>query len=50
MRDQYDLIIPYDVQGDWELKVGMYNAETGQRLSAVAGEEPLPDNAVVVWP
>jgi hypothetical protein len=50
MRDQYDLIIPQDVSGDWELKIGMYNAETGQRLSAVAGEEPLPDNAVVVWP
>jgi len=50
VRDQYDLIIPHDVQGDWELQVGMYNAETGQRPGAVAGEEPLPDNAVVVWP
>ena len=50
VRDQYDLIIPQDVQGDWELKVGMYNAETGQRVSAVADEEFLPDNAVVVWP
>jgi len=50
VRDQYDLMIPSDVQVDWELQVGMYNAETGQRLRAVAGEEPLPDNAVVVWP
>jgi hypothetical protein len=50
VRDQYGLIIPQDVQGDWKLKVGMYSADTGQRLSAVAGEEPLPDNAVVVWP
>jgi len=50
VRDQYDVMIPQDVQGDWELKVGMYNADTGQRLSAVAGEEPLPDNAVMVWP
>jgi hypothetical protein len=50
VRDQYDLIIPQDVQGDWELVVGMYNAETGQRLSVVADGEPLPDNAVVVWP
>lgn len=50
VRDQYDLIVPQDVQGDWKVKVGVYNAETGQRLNAVAGEGPLPDNAVVVWP
>jgi hypothetical protein len=49
VRDQYDLVIPQDVPGDWELKVGMYHAETGQRLSAVASEGPLLDN-VVVWP
>jgi hypothetical protein len=50
VRDQYDLIIPQDVQGDWELKIGMYNAETGQRLSVAMGGESLPENAVVVWP
>ena len=34
-------ILSHRVCGDWELKAGMYNAETGQPLSAVAGEEPL---------
>jgi hypothetical protein len=50
VRDQYDLMIPQDVQGRWELKVGLYNAETGQRLSVAMGGESLPENAVVVWP
>jgi hypothetical protein len=40
VRDQYDLVIPSDVPlGEYRLRVGMYLAETGERLPLYAGSE-----------
>ena len=51
VRDQYDLTIPQDIApGEYRLKVGMYLAETGERLRAVRGKEPLAENAVTLSP
>jgi len=49
VRDQYDLAIPQDVAlGEYRFKVGMYLVETGERLRAVRGDEPLPEDAVTL--
>jgi len=51
VRDQYDLPIPQDVaSGEYRFKLGMYLVETGERLKAVRGDEPLPENAVTLPP
>jgi hypothetical protein len=39
LTDPYTLALPPDLpQGDYQLEVGMYRPETGERLSAVNGE------------
>jgi hypothetical protein len=39
VRDQYDLLIPSDVPpGEYQIEVGMYLAETGERLPVFNGE------------
>jgi hypothetical protein len=51
VRDQYDLIIPEDVaSGEYRVKVGMYLVETGERLRAMRGNEPLLEDAVALPP
>jgi hypothetical protein len=51
VRDQYDVTIPEGAAlCEYRFKVGMYLAETGERLRAVRGEEPLPENAVTLSP
>jgi len=51
VRDQYDLIIPEDVaSGEYRVKVGMYLVETGERLRAMRGDEPLLEDAVALPP
>jgi 4-amino-4-deoxy-L-arabinose transferase-like glycosyltransferase len=44
VRDQYDLVIPSDApSGEYRLNVGMYLAETGERLNVLKDGVPLPD-------
>ncbi|HID62253.1 MAG TPA: hypothetical protein EYP49_05865 [Anaerolineae bacterium] len=51
VRDQYDLVIPSEAPpGQYHLKVGMYLAETGERLRMVRGDEPLLENVVTLPP
>jgi hypothetical protein len=51
VRDQYDILIsPEAPPGEYQIEVGMYLTETGQRLKAVRGDEPLPENAVELPP
>ncbi|HID64015.1 MAG TPA: hypothetical protein EYP49_14950 [Anaerolineae bacterium] len=51
VRDQYDLVIPSDVpSGEYRLKVGMYLAETGERLNVLKDGVPLPDNRILLQP
>jgi hypothetical protein len=51
VRDQYDLVIPPDVSsGEYRLKVGMYLAETGERLNVLEDGVPLPDNQILLQP
>jgi hypothetical protein len=47
VRDQYDLVIPTSTPlGEYELQVGMYLAETGERLPVV-GDKSLEDKVVL---
>jgi 4-amino-4-deoxy-L-arabinose transferase-like glycosyltransferase len=47
VRDQYDLVIPTNTPlGEYELQVGMYLAETGERLPVV-GDKSLEDKVVL---
>ena len=47
VQDQYDLVIPPDVSpGEYWPKVGMYLAETGERLNILDDGVPLPDNQI----
>ncbi|MFB0535634.1 MAG: ArnT family glycosyltransferase [Anaerolineae bacterium] len=40
VRDQYDIAIsPEALPGEYQLEVGMYLAETGERLSVIEGEQ-----------
>ncbi len=49
VRDQYDLVIPPGTpSGEYRLNVGMYLAETGQRLNVFKDSVPLPDNQVLL--
>jgi len=51
VRDQYDLVIPSDApSGEYRLKVGMYLAETEERLSALEDGVPLPDHRILLQP
>jgi hypothetical protein len=51
IRDQYDVTIPENVApGEYRFKVGMYLVETGERLRAMKGDEPLPENVVTLPP
>jgi 4-amino-4-deoxy-L-arabinose transferase-like glycosyltransferase len=49
VRDQYDLVIPSGVpSGEYRLKVGMYLAETGERLNVLKDGVPLPDYQILL--
>jgi hypothetical protein len=49
VRDQYDILIsPQALPGEYQIEVGMYLTETGERLKAVRGDEPRPENAVTL--
>jgi hypothetical protein len=49
VRDQYDLTIPFDAPpGEYQIEVGMYVAETGERLSVMDRAEQAQDNRVVL--
>lgn len=49
VRDQYDLVIPSDAPfGEYSLQVGMYLAETGERLSVSEGGVPLTDSQILL--
>jgi len=51
VRDQYDVTIPKDIAPrEYRFKVGMYLVETGERLRAMRGDEPLPENVVALPP
>lgn len=52
VRDQYDLVIPSDApSGEYRLNMGMYLAETGERLNVVLKDGvPLPDNRIPLQP
>ncbi|MCB0166630.1 MAG: glycosyltransferase family 39 protein [Anaerolineae bacterium] len=47
LADRYD--IPIDANappGPYQILVGMYNAQTGERIPAIHNSEPVPDNAI----
>jgi hypothetical protein len=49
VRDQYDLLISPDVpMGDYRIEVGMYLAETGERLEAIGEEGAWPENSILL--
>jgi 4-amino-4-deoxy-L-arabinose transferase-like glycosyltransferase len=49
VRDQYDMVIPSDAPpGEYRLNVGMYLAETGERLNVLKDGVPLPDNWILL--
>jgi hypothetical protein len=49
VRDQYDLTVSPDaIRGKYWLAVGMYLAETGQRLEVRGEEDPLPENRILL--
>jgi predicted membrane-bound dolichyl-phosphate-mannose-protein mannosyltransferase len=51
VRDQYNLVISPDAPlGEYWLAVGMYLAETGERLEARGEEGPLPENRILLLP
>ena len=51
VRDQYDLVIPLETPpGQHRLEVGMYLAETGERLSVVKDGMPLPEHRILLQP
>jgi hypothetical protein len=51
VRDQYDLVIPPNVSsGEYRPKVGMYLAETGERLNVLDDGIPLSDNQIPLQP
>jgi hypothetical protein len=50
-RDQYDLIIPADAApGEYWFEVGMYLADTGQRLSVLDGEGQQRGDRILLAP
>jgi hypothetical protein len=49
VRDQYDLLISPDVpMGDYRIEIGMYLAETGERLEAIGEEGSWPENSILL--
>ncbi|MFB0533940.1 MAG: ArnT family glycosyltransferase [Anaerolineae bacterium] len=49
VRDQYDLTIPLDMPpGEYQIEVGMYVAETGERLSVLGRAAQVQDNRAVL--
>jgi hypothetical protein len=51
MRDQYNLVIsPDSPPGKYQIEVGMYLPETGERLEARGEEGPLPENRILLSP
>jgi 4-amino-4-deoxy-L-arabinose transferase-like glycosyltransferase len=51
VRDQYDLVIPPNVSsGEYQPKVGIYLAETGERLNVLEDGIPLSDNQIPLQP
>jgi 4-amino-4-deoxy-L-arabinose transferase-like glycosyltransferase len=51
VRDQYDLVISSDApSGEYRLNVGMYLAETGERLNVLKDGVPLPDTWIPLQP
>jgi hypothetical protein len=51
VRDQYDLMVSPDAPpGKYWLAVGMYLAETGERLEVRREEDPLPGNQILLSP
>jgi len=49
VRDQYDILIsPQAPPGEYQMEVGMYLAETGERL-AVKGEQTLHAQTAIIW-
>lgn len=49
IRDQYDLIIsPETPLGRYRMEVGMYLAETGERLSVLSENESVRDDKVML--
>jgi len=49
VRDQYDiLILPEVSPGEYRIEVGMYLAETGERLEAVGEEGAWPENSILL--
>jgi len=52
VRDQYDILIaPEAPPGEYQIEVGMYLDETGERLDALEEDSlPLPDNRILLQP
>jgi hypothetical protein len=51
VRDQYNLVIsPSAPPGEYWIEVGMYLAETGERLEVRGEEGPLPENRIPLLP
>lgn len=49
VRDQYDVVISSDApSGEYRLEVGMYLAETGERLNVLKNGVPVPDNRILL--
>ena len=49
VRDQYDLTIPFDAPpGEYQIEVGMYVGETGERLLASRPESPERDDRILL--
>jgi hypothetical protein len=49
VRDQYEILIsPEAPSGEYQIEVGMYLAETGERL-AVEGEKTLHAQTTIGW-
>jgi hypothetical protein len=51
VRDQYNLVISPDAPpGEYQIEVGMYLAETGERLDVRREEGPLPEKRILLSP
>jgi hypothetical protein len=47
VRDQYDILISSEtLPGEYQIEVGMYLAETGERLEAIGKEGAWPGNSI----
>jgi hypothetical protein len=46
-----DYLIPFSAQappGEYRLEIGLYNADTGERLRAVQNGQPIPNDAIIL--